>query len=322
MKQNLHSSVWKCWVLLTIITLCNYRPSFSQSYGEKTSFFEAGITLGPSNFLGDLGGNMGEGTNGFKDNNFKVTKLTYGLWVSYQPNEWFGVRLALNKGTLEGDDAIIKGKGGAEEARRYRNSNFRSKLNEAFLVAELYPTVFFEYEPTDIFHKLRPYALAGVGVFNFNPQGLDPSSGQWVDLQPLRTEGQGFPEYPGRAPYKLTQINVPWGVGVKYFLSESVNLSLEVIRRVTFTDYIDDVSTQYIDPAAFYSNLPLAQAQLAERMANKSGDPANPATRYQPGMKRGEEKNNDSYYSVGIKLGFRLGTGDRWGNSTRCPVRF
>jgi hypothetical protein len=321
MKQNLHASVWKCWVL-TIIVLFNYLPSFTQSYGEKSSFFEAGITLGPSNFLGDLGGNVGKGTNGLKDNNFAVTKLTYGIWLSYQPDEWFGFRLALNKGTLEGDDAIIKGKGGLEEARRYRNSNFRSKLSEAFILAEVYPTVFFEYEPTDIFHKLRPYLMAGVGVFHFNPQGTDPATGQWVDLKPLRTEGQGFPEYPNRKEYKLTQLNVPWGVGVKYFLSESVNLSLEVIRRTTFTDYIDDVSTQYVDPSAFYSNLPLAQAQIAERMANKSGDPAIPSTRYQPGSKRGNEKNNDSYYSVGIKLGFRLSSGDRWNNSTRCPVRF
>ena len=61
------------------------------------------------------------------------------------------------------------------------------------------------------------------------------------------------------------------GVGVKYFLSETVNLGLEIIHRKTFTDYIDDVSTTYIDPAFFYAYLPLPQAQLAERMANKSG---------------------------------------------------
>ena len=321
MKQHLHSYVWKC-VVLAFITLITYLPSYSQYYGEKSSFFEAGITMGPSNFLGDLGGNKGIGRHGLKDNNFPLTKFMGGIWLTYQPNEWLAFRLALNIGRLEGDDAIIKPKGGYEEARLIRNSDFRSPLKEAFLAAEIYPTVFFEYDPTDIFHKLRPYGLIGIGVFNFKPQGTDPATGQFVDLQPLHTEGQGFPEYPDRKEYKLTQLNVPTGIGVKYFLSESVNLSLEVVHRTTFTDYIDDVSTTYIDPALFYTHLPLAQAQVAERLANKSLGPGGLGTRFVPGDKRGTAENNDAYYSFGFKVGFRLGSGNRWSNSTRCPVRF
>src|SRR6266568_5669526 len=163
MKLSLRSLVWKCGVLI-LVTSCNYLPSFSQS--EKSSFFEAGITFGPSNFLGDLGGNMGRGTKGLKDNNFPMTKFMYGAFLTYQPNEWLGVRLAINRGALEGDDAIIKAKGGDEETRKYRNSNFQSKITEAFLGIEFYPTVFLEYEPSDVFLKLRPYVMAGVGIFH------------------------------------------------------------------------------------------------------------------------------------------------------------
>jgi hypothetical protein len=151
--------------------------------------------------------------------------------------------------------------------------------------------------------------------------GTDPANGNWVYLRPLHTEGQGFPEYPDRKEYKLTQLNIPMGVGVKYFLSESVSLSLEVIHRKTFTDYLDDVSTTYVDPATFYAHLPLAQAQLAERMANKSLSNGVTHT-YGPGDKRGTATNNDAYYSFGFKLGIRLGSGNRWSNSTRCPVHF
>ncbi len=316
MKQNLRSSVWKCWVL-SLVVVCNYLPSFSQSFGQSSSSWEAGITIGPSNFLGDLGGNAGKGTTFLKDNNFSMTKLTYGAYLAYQPAEWLGFRFAVNFGRLEGDDAIIKGKGGWEEARKLRNSNFRSKLSEALLMAEVYPTVFIENDPSDVWLKLRPYGVIGVGVFHFNPQGKDPLTGDWVDLKPLRTEGQGL--IPGVPEYKLTQINIPMGVGIKYFLSESVNLSLEVLHRKTFTDYIDDVSTNYVDPAIFYANMPLAQAQLAARMANKSGGTG---TRFKPGDKRGNPNQNDAYYTVGIKLGFRLGSSDRWSTSTRCPVRF
>ena len=322
MKQNLHSSVWKCCVV-TLLLFSSHLTSFSQN-SESTSSFEAGITVGPSNFLGDLGGNMGKGTTFLKDNNIPLTKLMFGAYLGYQPNEWFGLRLSASFGTLEGDDAIIKPKGGFEEARKIRNSNFRSKLVEGTLMAEIYPTVLLEYEPSDIFHKLRPYGVIGVGVFHFNPQGTDPLNGQWVNLQPLHTEGQGYPEYPDRQEYKLTQLNIPMGIGVKYFLSESVNLSLEIIHRKTFTDYIDDVSTTYVDPALFYAYSPLPQAQLSERMANKTGDQLGNNTIFFPGDKRGTATNNDAYYSIQFKLGFRLsGSSDkRYRNSTSCPIRF
>lgn len=321
MKQRLHKYVWRC-LFATLFGFTSL-PTFSQ-YGESTSFFEAGITLGPSNFLGDLGGNLGKGTPFLKDNNFQMTKLMFGAFLSYHPSEWLGFRLNASFGRLEGDDAIIKGKGGYEEARKIRNSNFKSPVTEIFLAAEIYPTVFFEYEPTDVWHKLRPYGLIGVGAFKFKPMGSDPLTGNWVELKPLHTEGQGFAEYPDRPEYNLTQLNIPMGIGVKYFLSEMTSLSLEVIHRKCFTDYIDDVSKDYIDPALFYNYLPGTTAQLAERMANKTGDPNGSNIRFFPGQKRGTGQNNDAYYSFQFKLAFRLaGSSDRqWRNSTRCPVNF
>ena len=318
MKQILHSA-WRCSLLL-LVSASSCISSFGQNT-ESSSVFEVGISMGPTNLLGDVGGNVGRGTKFIKDNNFPMTKFMFGAYVSYQPNEWLGFRFAINRGTLEGDDAIIKGKGGLEEARKYRNSNVRSRLTEAMLLAEVYPTVFLEDDPSDVFGKLRPYLLAGAGIFHFNPQGTDPLTKNWVDLKPLHTEGQGFAEYPGRKEYKLTQVNIPLGFGAKYFLSESVNLGLEVLHRTTFTDYIDDVSTTYIDPSSFYAHLPLAQAQLAARMANKSGNNG-ASTQYAIGDKRGTATNNDAYFSVNVKLGIRLGKGNSWNSSTRCPVRF
>jgi hypothetical protein len=319
MKLALHTYVKKCGVVMCL-GLSTYLPSYSQS-GESSSFFEAGITVGPSNFLGDLGGNVGKGTTFLKDNNFSTTKFMVGAYLTYGPSELLGFRLALNYGTVEGDDAIIKGKGGLEEARKYRNSNFKSKITEAMILAEVYPTTLFEDDVTDVYHKLRPYGMIGVGLFKFNPMGQDPLTGQWVNLQPLRTEGQGMAEYPDRKPYKLTQMNIPMGVGVKYFVSETMNIAAEVLHRKTQTDYMDDVSTNYIDPALFYNYMPVQQAQLAQRMANKSGNNG-ATTQYGPGAKRGTPTNNDAYFSFNLKIGFRLGGGNNWDQSTRCPIRF
>jgi hypothetical protein len=305
--------------LLLLVSAGSCISSFAQT--ESSSVFEAGISVGPSNFLGDLGGNAGRGTKFIKDNNFPMTKFIFGGYLSYTPNEWLAFRLAINRGTIEGDDAVIKGKGGLEEARKYRNQNFRSRITEAMLLAEIYPTVFLESDPSDVFAKFRPYVVGGIGLFHFNPQGTDPLTKEWVDLRPLHTEGQGLPQFPGRKEYKLTQLNIPLGVGVKYFLNETVNLALEVVHRTTFTDYLDDVSTTYVDPAVFYASMPLAQAQLAERMANKSGNNG-ATTQYLPGAKRGTATNNDAYFSVNLKIGFRLGQGGGGYSQTRCPVRF
>jgi len=323
MKQKLHSFVWKCFATV-LVFLSTCLASFGQ-FTESTSSWEAGIFIGPTNFLGDLGGKYGKGTTFLKDHNIQMTKLMFGAYVAYHPNEWLGLRLGANFGTIEGDDAVIKPKGSYEEARMIRNSNFQSKIQEVILVAEFYPTVFFEYEPSDVYHKLRPYGVIGVGGFHFNPQGTDPANGNWVALKPLRTEGQGMAEYPDRPEYSLTQLNIPMGLGLKYFASETFSVSLEILHRKTFTDYIDDVSTNYIDPALFYNYMPLAQADLAARMANKSAsNPLNSGVTFGPGQKRGTPTNNDAYFSFGVKLGITLGANSdkRWRNSTRCPVRF
>ncbi|HVK46431.1 MAG TPA: hypothetical protein VM488_01275, partial [Pseudobacter sp.] len=73
MKQHLRFSVGKRWVL-SLAVICGSLSAFSQ-YGEKSSSWEIGATIGPSNFLGDLGGNAGKGTRFIKDNNFPMTNL-------------------------------------------------------------------------------------------------------------------------------------------------------------------------------------------------------------------------------------------------------
>lgn len=311
MKRKLHFLGNKC--VLFLITLTLSQTTFSQS-----RLVDAGITIGPCNLLGDLGGNLGRGTTFLKDNNFSQTRLMVGGHLTVALNNWLSVRAALNRGSLSGDDAIIKGKGGEEEARKVRNLNMKTSITELFVVAEVFPTVFFEQDPDDNYHKLRPYGVIGIGGFRMNPKGQDPLTGNWVALKPLHTEGQGFQET-GRKEYSLLQMNIPMGIGIRYYVSETFNISLEVIHRKTFTDYIDDVSTTYIDPSLFYAHLPANQAAVAERMADKRNGGISSTI---SGDKRGTSTNNDGYYSVGFKLGFTLfGSNDRgYRNSTRCPI--
>jgi hypothetical protein len=321
MKQSLHSLSWKC-VFVLAAALCLHSSSYSQDEARNNT--EMGLTLGPIVFLGDLGGHAGKGTTFIKDYNMTTTKLAVGAYITAYPVQWLGFRASLNYGGIEGSDQDITGKGGLEEARLDRNLNFRSKILEGTVMAEFYPTVFLEEDPEDVTARLRPYGVLGLGMFHFKPQGSYKSPNgdtYWVDLQPLHTEGQGFPEYPDRKDYKLTQLNIPMGAGIKYFISENVNISFEIIHRKTFTDYIDDVSTRYVDPSLFYKYLSPSQAPIAAAMANKT-PPAIQSQGYRPGSKRGDPNQKDAYFTAQFKLGIRLGgnSQSRWRNSTHCPL--
>jgi hypothetical protein len=318
MKTGLHS-LRKCLCTLAI-ALVFYSTSYSQL--SAGNYFEAGVTVGPMVFLGDLGGHQGIGTTFLKDYNMNATKLTYGLYVAAHPSELLGIRLSANFGSIEGDDNYIVNKGGLEVARLNRNLNFKSTITEANLLFEVYPTVLFEDQPTDQWGRLRPYGLLGVGVFHFNSMGqyVDPntSATTWVYLQPLHTEGEGF--VANRPNYALTQIEIPMGFGVKYYVSDKVNLGLEFLYRKTFTDYIDDVSTTFVDPAVLAANLPSGTATIATAMSNKSPLQGIPGSNYNPGDKRGDPTQNDAFFTLALKVGIRFGDKDNYYNSTRCPL--
>jgi len=328
MKPNLHKLVGKS---LVVPLFCLFLHSSSRAqallFGEKVKW-EVGFNFGPSFFMGDLGGNSGKGTNNLKDINFEFTKFMKGAFVTMYPKNWIGIRLAGDYTYLEGDDAIINTTGIDELWRKQRNLDFKTTILEGYLAIELFPTMLFsrnsEYEP-----RLRPYVMGGVGVFHFNPQGsLTDAAGNktWYYLHPLRLEGQGMPEYPASKPYKLTQMNIPFGGGLKFFMSDRINVSLEFLYRKTFTDYIDDVSQRYIDVNYYNKYLTPQEANLAYRLSDKAKGIIWPGmTRYPAGTQRGDLKDYDTYFSLVMKAGIRLGPiyesafAKRAARQTRCP---
>lgn len=329
MKPNLPKLVRKSLFIL-LVSLFAHNTSYTQAllFGEKVKW-EVGFHFGPSFFLGDLGGNSGKGTNNLKDMNFEFTKLMKGAFITMYPKNWIGIRLSGNYTYLEGDDAIINTSGIDELWRKQRNLDFKTTVVEGYLAIEVFPTMLFrrnsEYEP-----RLRPYLLGGVGVFHFNPQGsLTDAAGNksWYNLHPLRLEGQGMPEYPYSKPYKLTQMNIPFGGGIKYFMSDRINVSMELLYRKTFTDYIDDVSQRYIDPANYSKYLSTQEATLAYKLSDKAKGIIYPGmTRYPAGTQRGDLKDYDTYFSIVLKAGIRLGPiyessfARRAARQTRCPA--
>lgn len=300
--------------------LMNTVPVQAQYYGGNGKI-EFGLGVGPMFALTDLGGSAGIGRGFLKDLDVPQARASAGLYLTAHPTEWLGVRIAATMGSVSANDADAPNKGGSEVDRLERNLHFRSQIKEAYAAIEFYPTVFFE-QYSDLAGKLRPYGVAGVGVYHFNPEVKDVD-GSWVKTQPLRLEGQGFAEYPNSKPYQLTQMNLIGGFGFKYYLSNTMYVGTEVIYRKLMTDYLDDVSQDYyVDPIHFDQYLPTEQAEQARRLFYR-GTYSYPTTRpYSEFQQRGDPKQNDSFFSTTIRLGFRLGGegNGRTPRGQRCPI--
>lgn len=271
---------------------------YNDRYYAGNFVLEGGCSGGIMNSLTDLGGRKGIGKAFLKDLNWSVSQPSYGLFLAGIFKEIFGFRLAFTSGNISSYDSLLRSPQGDLTQRYGRNLGFRSPITEIQISTEFYPLSLKQFGEDKV-PWWSPYILAGIGYFRFNPQAnLD---GSWHDLQPLRLEGQGFREYSNHKTYQLKQINIPIGFGIKYELSACFNTRLEIIHRILFTDYLDDVSTVYIDPTLFSKYLSPAQAELAKQLYCRIKNlPL--GSLIQEGTTRGDYKNNDAFFTIQLKI--------------------
>ncbi len=271
--------------------------------------FEYGFSLGTMNYEGDIGSGAS-----ILNNKTSKSNPTASFHIGYIPAEFITLRASATLGAIQASDSWLVGTSPSIVAKKTRDQHFKSSILELALLAEIYPTVLFSNNPSEVKGKFRPYLLLGFGGFHFNPKGLYLSpdgTEQWIDLKPLRTEGQGMPNHPDRKEYSLNQTNIPFGIGLKYFISYRLSIGFELLNRKTKTDYLDDVSTRYIDNQDFYTFFGLTSpiAPIAAQMANKPAfkNGGNHSSGYDVGELRGSPKYNDYYYSSTIKVTYRFG---------------
>jgi hypothetical protein len=123
----------------------------------------------------------------------------------------------------------------------------------------------------------------------------------------LSTEGEGLSEYPNRKPYSLTQLAIPFGAGIKLRITYNVVLAYEISFRKLFTDYLDDVSTRYVDQAVLLS----AKGPEAVEMAYRGNELKNGAPYPADGSIRGGSKYKDWYYFSGIRISIGINNGKK-----------
>jgi len=266
--------------------------------------FEAGFLVGGSNYLGELSANSSQIF-------LKETNIAAGAFAKYNVNHLVALRLGFNYTTISGAD-----RNSGNRAIIDRNLNFQSDIYEVGLIGEFN---ILGYQPYNYTSTFSPYLFGGIAFFQFNPQG--ELNGQLFDLQPLGTEGQNLAAFPERTPYKLNQFAIPFGVGFKYTLTETLNLGVEIGARKIFTDYLDDVSLTYPGNAAFAAEgASLETIQLSNQSSNNLGDDI-------AGFARGDNNVNDWYFILGVTLSYNFldngligGRKRSRGGKTGCPT--
>jgi Domain of unknown function (DUF6089) len=188
-----------------------------------------------------------------------------------------------------------------------RNLSFNSKVWELSLQGDFN---FFRFMPGEPQYSFTPYVTFGAGIFNYDPYAY--LRGQKVLLRPLGTEGQGSSLYPDRKQYSSMAISIPFGGGIKYSINERVNIAFEVLHRFTNTDYLDDVSTTYVDPSIFTPNVdgsPSNAMLLYDRSFELGVTPLGSVI----GRERGSSKQKDQFVTAMFHLTFNL-------QSYKCPT--
>jgi len=205
-----------------------------------------------------------------------------GLMCRFSTSNTFSARINLNYGSIQGSDERIN--------LDSRGLAFQTDIIEANLIGEWHAIRIRHTQHSFTF----PYLFGGVGLYHFNPKRK--VDGEWVELQPLGTEGQGIRGY--EEPYNLTQFQLPMGAGIK-FITRKLTFSIEAGGRFLFTDYLDDVSGATVNHRdIFLNNGPLAASLSRPSLGGEAG--------INQDYRRGSDA-KDWYYMMNISVSYNFG---------------
>ncbi len=281
----------------------NFNTQRNWSLNKKEILFGIGATQ----FLGDLGGADKVGKDySLRDMNFPSTSFGGMIGYRYRFKPQWATTTTFNVGMLKGDDALTN-----EVIRNSRNLHFRSMV---FEVAQRIEWIFLANEKFGARYKMagrkymrekndQVYLFAGIGINYFNAKAN--FNGEWVSLRKMHTEGQGLPDGPKR--YLPVTATIPMGIGARIGISRMWRIGIEATYVKTFSDYIDDVSGVYYDPAVIAANYGPAAGYLSNPSYQNS-------SWFTPGQQRGD-KQKDAYFYLNIvvtrNITYKQYAGDR-----------
>lgn len=257
------------------------------AFTAKAQRFELGVQAGGVNYVGDLVTHMVS---------LKESQPGAGIWGRYYINRHFSTRFNMMYGSMVGDDKKYPN----VNDRYNRNLSFHSHIFDAGLVIEADLISFFDNRFDIVYRRKEKGApinlnvFMGVCVFNFNPKTY--YQGEEYALQPLQTELQ-------KPNYALTQIGIPLGASIAWKFNNGWRVGFEMGYRLTFTDYLDDVSGRYANASQLAAENRTIDAALSNRTPEV--DFTNPPVD-KSGGQRGNPGQNDGYVFTSITLSHNL----------------
>lgn len=328
---------------LLLFSLMLIAPALKANDAEGSGH-DVGFSVGPNFALTDLGGAKKIGSPFLRDIDFQATRFCISAFYRYNVNKWFAVRANLMYGMLKADDNNTDGRPPRTENGVYknpddswyrarRNLNFETHIVEFQAMAEINLKKYMHDEARGSKDRWAPYVGGGLGFFWFNP--YTKLNGAKVKLKPLGTEGQNIRNATNgyAKPYSNFQFDLIALLGIKYNVTERFSISLEGVYHQTFTDYLDDVSGNYVNPQDISSLSP--QAQILQNRANSGRYPDNQFNfvegQYKTtdgslnvggiGQQRGDHKNNDQFLHIQLTFSFNLGTSGKKFGFGSCGKR-
>jgi len=278
-------------LLAGLTLLGSTQQADAQQFSKRKQYTSIGVSLNAMNYFGDL-----NPTTNFASFKLNDTRPNLGLTITHRFFPRVSGRLALAYGRVTAQDRDNANPDDTNARYRYtRNMNFRNDIAEAsaVMIVDLIENRNNYLKRPDFV----PYLFAGVAGFYHNPKALDASGNNYVELQPLATEG---------VSYSKTQFAIPFGAGVRYRINRNLDASFEIGLRKTFTGYIDDVNSNYVDLSGAS-----ATAQYFGGYAGGSSgkgitdNSTGLAGSFNPGAKRGQGK-TDWYTVTGFSLNYIL----------------
>lgn len=224
---------------------------------------------------------------------FGPTNYTWSVNAGLDINDWVNVLLNYRLGRLSGDDVYA-----SDMVLKQRNLSFVSPLYEYGISSELNMSKFWHGLDK---YNLKLYLTSGVNFIRFDPHAN--YLGKWYKLNPLGTEGQTLLGSTTK-PYRLSSFSIPIGTFICFPITSRWKLGIEFKGNMTFTDYLDDVSTTFpnVDLMIEQGNI------LGAKLSNRSDEINHGNSQlFKPGMLRGNPNNKDWYTYFGFFVEYRLG---------------
>ncbi len=283
--------------LICGVLVCLCLPATAQDYFYDGSYYEprvlveTGLRTGFINALTDIGKKPVD-PKYFNEFSWNKMQASYGLDIGLVFQRCVALRFSVTRGNLTGADSSIKNSKADASPRLSRNLHFKSSITEIGLKSEIHLLGILGRSS-----RVSPYCLFGTGFLYYEPQAF--LNGGWVKLRQLRSEGQGI--IPGVKEYGSGTVFLSGGMGVYLDLSAGWSMRIEWDHRFLFTDYLDDVSIRFIDPAIVKGKLSSEQGSNLQELYNLTRD-FNGHSINRPGMIRGNPEKRDAF--AGLTINF------------------